>query len=51
VGFAVEFWVHGIDDGRNKFTSDVGFIIFNTLKEHGIDIPYPQRVVHMRGQS
>ena len=49
VEFAVEFWVNGLDDGPNKFTSDVLFIIWNTLKEHNIEIPYPQRVVEIKG--
>ena len=50
VDFAVEFWVNGIDDGRNKFTSDVLFLIWNALKEHNIEIPYPQRVVELKGE-
>ena len=49
VDFAVEFWVHGLDDGENKFTSDVLFLIWNALKDHNIEIPYPQRVVHHKG--
>lgn len=27
IDFAVEFWVNGIDDGKNKYTSDVLFLI------------------------
>lgn len=50
VDFAVEFWVNGIDDGRNKFTSDVLFLIWNALKDHDIEIPYPQRVVELKGE-
>ena len=49
VEFAVEFWVNGIDDGRNKFTPKVMMVIWNTLRDAGIEIPYPQRVVHHRG--
>ncbi|MEL6947100.1 MAG: mechanosensitive ion channel protein MscS, partial [Pseudomonadota bacterium] len=48
VEFVVEFWVSGIDDGKNKFRSDVMFLIWNALKEHEIEIPFPQRVVHMK---
>ncbi|SFK94035.1 mechanosensitive ion channel family protein [Shimia haliotis] len=48
VDFAVEFWVEGIDDGRNKFTSDVLFLIWNALRDEGITIPYPQRVVELK---
>ena len=49
VDFALEFWVNGIDDGDHKYTSDVLFLIWNALKENGIEIPYPQRVVEIKG--
>lgn len=49
VEFAVEFWVNGIDDGKNRFTPQVLFAIWNALKAHDIEIPYPQRVVHHKG--
>ncbi|MEM9579605.1 MAG: mechanosensitive ion channel domain-containing protein [Pseudomonadota bacterium] len=50
VEFAVEFWVNGIDDGRNKYTSDVLFLIWNALKDNDIEIPFPQRVVELKGE-
>ena len=50
IDFAVEFWVNGIDDGPNRYTSDVLFLIWNALKDEGIEIPYPQRVVEIKGQ-
>lgn len=50
IDFAVEFWVEGIDDGPNKYTSDILFVVWNTLKDNGIEIPYPQRVVEIKGQ-
>ena len=49
IDFAVEFWVNGIDDGKHKYTSDVLFLIWNALKAEGIEIPYPQRVVELKG--
>ena len=48
IKFAVEFWVNGIDDGKNKYTSDVLFIIWNTLKETDIKTPFPHRVVEFK---
>ena len=48
IDFGVEFWVNGIDDGKNKYASDVLFLIWNALKEHDIEIPYPHRVVELR---
>ncbi len=49
IEFAVEFWVNGLDDGPNKFTSDVLFLVWNALKDNDIEIPYPQRVVEIKG--
>ena len=51
VDFAVEFWVNGIDDGRHKYTSEVLFLVWNALRDADIEIPYPQRVVHLKGGS
>ena len=48
VDFVVEFWVSGLDDGPNKYVSDVLFVIWNALKAAGIEIPYPHRVVELR---
>ena len=45
IKFAIEFWCSGIDDGPNKFTSDLNFIVWRTLKKHNIEIPFPQRVI------
>lgn len=48
VDFAVEYWVSGIDDGKNKYGSPVLFAVWNALKEAGIEMPYPRRVVELR---
>lgn len=47
IKFAVEFWCSGIDDGPNKFTSDLNFEVWRALKKHGIQMPLPQREVRM----
>ncbi len=49
IDFAVEFWVEGIDDGPNKYASDILFVVWNTLKANDIEIPYPHRVVEIKG--
>ncbi|MBU2980392.1 mechanosensitive ion channel [Lentibacter algarum] len=51
VDFCVEFWVNGLDDGKNKFTSDVLFLIWNALRDNNIEIPYPHRVVELRDKA
>lgn len=48
VDFVVEYWVNGIDDGKNKYRSAVLFAIWNALKAEGVEMPFPQRVVHLR---
>ena len=50
IDFAVEFWVNGVDDGPNKYTSDVLFLIWNALKENDITIPYPHRTIEVSGE-
>ncbi len=50
IEFGLEFWVEGIDDGKNRYSSEVLFVIWNALKEAGIEIPYPQRVVEIKGR-
>ena len=49
VDFTVEYWVNGIDDGKNKYASPVLFAIWNALKDAGIEMPYPHRVVEIKG--
>ncbi len=48
VDFVVEFWVEGIDDGPNKYTSEVRFLVWNALRDAGVEIPYPQREIRYR---
>ncbi|MDZ7905732.1 MAG: mechanosensitive ion channel [Cypionkella sp.] len=47
IDFAVEYWVNGIDDGRNKYASQVRFAVLRALKEAGISMPYPHRTVEI----
>jgi len=49
VDFAVEYWVSGLDDGKNKYASVVLFAIWNALKAEGIEIPYPRRTIEFKG--
>jgi small-conductance mechanosensitive channel len=43
VHFAVKFWVSGIDDGPNNFSSDVHFIVWDALKKADIAMARPAR--------
>lgn len=45
INMFVEFWMIGVDDGKNRVGGDLMLIILETLKENGIEIPFPQREV------
>ena len=45
INMFVEFWMHGVDDGKNRVGGDLMLIILETLKQNGIEIPFPQREV------
>jgi small-conductance mechanosensitive channel len=51
VNMFVEFWMEGIDDGPNRVGGDLLLMIFETLREHGIQIPFPQREVRVLGET
>jgi small-conductance mechanosensitive channel len=43
--FAVKFWVNGIDDGPNNFTSDVHFLVWDALQKGKIKLATPNHQV------
>lgn len=45
INMFVEFWMIGIDDGKNRVGGDLMLIILETLRENGIEIPFPQREI------
>lgn len=47
VNMFVEFWIEGIDDGKNRVGGDLMLTILETLKANGIEIPFPQREVRI----
>jgi small-conductance mechanosensitive channel len=47
----VEFWMRGIDDGKNRVGADLLHAIWRTLCEHGIEIPFPQREVRLLNEK
>jgi small-conductance mechanosensitive channel len=48
VDFTLYFWVDDIIDGRKRPRSDVLFTIWKKFKEAGIEIPFPQRDLHIK---
>lgn len=47
INMFVEFWMEGIDDGKNRVGGDLLLIILETIREHGYEIPFPQREVRI----
>ncbi|MES2582005.1 MAG: mechanosensitive ion channel domain-containing protein [Pseudomonadota bacterium] len=46
--FTVGYWVRDVQNGQLNLRSDINRAILAALRAHGIEIPYPQRVVHQR---
>jgi small-conductance mechanosensitive channel len=46
--FTVAYWIEDLENGQGNLRSEINLSILKTLREHGIDIPYPQRVVHTK---
>lgn len=51
VNMFVEFWIEAIDDGKNRVGGDLLLIIFETMREHGFTIPFPQREVRILNEN
>ena len=49
--FTVNYWLDDVANGQLNLKSDINRAIFKALKDHQIEIPFPQRVVHLRGQA
>ncbi len=47
INMFIEFWIYGIDDGKNRVGGDLLLIILETLKAHNICIPFSQREVRV----
>ncbi len=46
----LRFWIRDSENGIANVSSAVRMVIWNDFKANGIEIPFPQRVVHMIGQ-
>ncbi|MEO7639999.1 MAG: mechanosensitive ion channel domain-containing protein, partial [Ramlibacter sp.] len=46
--FSLLFWISDPANGQLNVRSDINLRILKGLQEAGIDIPYPQRVVHLK---
>ncbi len=46
--FTLLFWISDPENGQLNVRSDVNLAVLRSLRESGIDIPYPQRVLHVK---
>ncbi|RVT87616.1 mechanosensitive ion channel family protein [Inhella crocodyli] len=44
----VVYWIADPENGAGSVRSDVNLAVLALLRERGVDIPYPQRVLHQR---
>ncbi len=51
IDILVEFWMDAIDDGKYRVGADLMMMIWTALKENGIEIPFPQRVVTLKSEN
>ncbi len=43
---AIHFWIRDSENGQGNVRSDVNLAVLDVLNAEGIEIPFPQRVVH-----
>jgi small-conductance mechanosensitive channel len=46
--FTLGYWIADPENGQLNLRSDINLSILKALREHGIEIPYPQRIVHVK---
>ncbi len=46
--FTLVYWINDVENGQGNLRSAINIAILQALRENGIDIPFPQRVVHQR---
>ncbi len=51
VDLQFRFWIRDPQNGVANITSKVMLSIWDILKEHGIEIPFPQRDVHLNAET
>jgi len=43
---SINFWIRDSENGQGNVRSDVNLAVLDVLNTEGIEIPFPQRVVH-----
>jgi small-conductance mechanosensitive channel len=48
VDFELRFWISDPQNGLQNVKSEISLAIWDKFKAHGVEIPFPQRDVHLR---
>jgi small-conductance mechanosensitive channel len=51
INFELLIWINVRTTPRRRVRSDLYFVIFEELAKAGIEIPFPQRDIHIRSQG
>lgn len=51
VNFELRFWITDPEAGISNIRSDVFMRIWELFQEHGVEIPFPQRDINLRGNA
>jgi len=46
LGLALHFWIRDPENGQGNVKSDVNLAVLEVLDQEGVEIPFPQRVLH-----
>jgi small-conductance mechanosensitive channel len=51
VNFELRFWIQDPEEGMANIRSDIYRRMWHLFKEHGVEIPFPQRDLNLRGSE
>ncbi|AOW12557.1 mechanosensitive ion channel protein [Hydrogenophaga crassostreae] len=49
--FTLGYWIDDPENGQLGLRSEINLAILASLRENGVEIPFPQRVVHIRSET
>jgi small-conductance mechanosensitive channel len=49
--FTLNYWMTDPENGQQNLRSGVNLAVLAALRTHGIEIPFPQRVVHVKAEA
>jgi small-conductance mechanosensitive channel len=49
INLELGFWIEDPEGGKGNVISEINFAIWRAFREHGVNIPFPQREVRLLG--